>query len=324
MSGRRVWAHAPDGAGQVRVGDDLVAILLDLLEPGDLASGDVVVVTSKVVSKAEGRVVAGSREQHLEAETRRVVARRGPTTIARTRHGLVLAAAGIDGSNVEQGWAVLLPLDPDASARRLRTDLHERTGLVVGVVVTDTAGRAWREGQTDIAIGAAGLRVLEDFAGLHDEHGNELAVTAPAVADEIAGLAELAQGKLGGRPFAVVRGRADLVLPADDHGPGAVALVRAEDADLFGLGTREAVTVAARHEPADVALFGRTASAEDLVRALAAVGCLAAVAATAAEVTAMAPDRAVAAVAATVAFAHGWAVETTDHGVDLHFRPVTP
>ena len=193
-------------------------------------------VTSKVVSKAEGRVVDGSRDELLPGETTRVVARRGPTTIVRNRLGLTMAAAGIDESNVEKGRSVLLPLDPDASARALRAALADNTGHNVGVIVTDTAGRAWREGQTDIAIGAAGLTVLEDYAGRLDAHGNELAVTAPAVADEIAGLAELAAGKLTGRPFVVVRGRSDLVLPPGDPGPGAGSLIRAEGGDLFGYG----------------------------------------------------------------------------------------
>ncbi|MGA8847612.1 MAG: coenzyme F420-0:L-glutamate ligase, partial [Nocardioides sp.] len=205
-----VWATAPDGVGEIETGTDLAEALLEV-HP-QLRDGDIVVVTSKVVSKSEGRVVPGSREEHLEAATARVVARRGATTIVRTQHGLTLAAGGIDNSNVALGSSVLLPLDPDASARRLRAALQHRTGAVLGVIVTDTAGRAWREGQTDIAIGAAGVVVAEDFAGRIDAHGNQLAVTAPAVADEIAGLAELAQGKLGARPFAVVRGRADLVL----------------------------------------------------------------------------------------------------------------
>ena len=200
-----VWA--PDGAPEIGAGDDLAAVFLGLVGADGLADGDVVVVTSKVVAKAEGQVREGGRDQAIADETVRVVARRGPTTIVRTRHGLTLAAAGVDASNVAQGHVVLLPSDPDASARALRRRLHELTGRVVGVVVTDTAGRAWREGQTDIAIGAAGLRVLESFAGRTDSHGNPLAVTAPAVADEIAGAAELAQGKLAGRPFAVVRGR---------------------------------------------------------------------------------------------------------------------
>ncbi len=251
-----VTAAAPDGVPEITPGADLVALLLAALPEDHLRDGDVVVVTSKAVSKAEGRVVPGAREEHLEAETARVVARRGPTRIVRTHHGLTLAAAGIDSSNVALGSSVLLPLDPDASARALRAELHRRTGCAVGVVVTDTAGRAWREGQTDIAIGAAGIRVAEDFAGRVDHHGNELAVTAPAVADEIAGLAELAQGKLGGRPFAVVRGRADLVLTPDDDGPGAVALVRREGGDLFGFGAREAVVRAVRGQQLDQPPFG--------------------------------------------------------------------
>ena len=157
-----ISAFAPDGVPEVRAGDDLASLLLPLVE---LADGDVVVVTSKVVSKAEGRVVDGDRAELLAAETKRVVARRGLTTIVRNHLGLTMAAAGIDESNVERGRSVLLPVDPDGSARALRTALGERTGRTVGVVITDTAGRAWREGQTDIAIGAAGLTVLEEYAG---------------------------------------------------------------------------------------------------------------------------------------------------------------
>ncbi len=168
-----------------------------------------------------------------------VVARRGGTRIVRTPHGLVLAAAGVDASNVAPGTLVRLPVDPDASARRLRADIAGRTGVDVGIVVTDTAGRPWREGQTDIAVGCAGLVALDDHAGRLDGHGNELAVTAPAVADEVAAAAELATGKTGGRPFTVVRGLAGLVRVED--GPGARSLVRARRQDMFALGTREAV-----------------------------------------------------------------------------------
>ena len=323
MNGRRVTAFAPDGVPPVRAGDDLVALLLSALGEDDaLADGDVVVVTSKVVSKAEGRVVDGPREEHVAGETARVVARRGPTTIARTRHGLVLAAAGVDGSNVEPGRSVLLPLDPDASARALRAGLHVRTGRTVGVVVTDTAGRAWREGQTDLAIGAAGLVVLDDHAGRVDEHGNELAVTAPAVADELAGLAELAQGKLGGRPFAVVRGRADLVLPAGDDGPGAVALVRAEERDMFGLGAREAVVVAAGALAEDARLFGAPASADELADALGRATGVEARVISASEVTC--PDSPRLDALGAVALACGWEVHLGDPGADLRFRGTTP
>jgi coenzyme F420-0:L-glutamate ligase/coenzyme F420-1:gamma-L-glutamate ligase len=260
-----ITVHAVDGAPEVGPGDDLAALVVDLF---DLADGDVVAVTSKVVGKAEGRVRSGTREDELAAETSRVVARRGPTTIVRTRHGLTLAAAGIDASNVAPGSVVLLPEDPDASARTIRESIRARSGRNVGVLVTDTAGRAWREGQTDIAIGAAGLRVLVDFSGSVDAHGNELAVTAPAVADELAGAAELAQGKLAARPFAVVRGRADLVLPPGEHGRGAEALVRPEGADLFGYGAREAVIRALRADPDDQVAFGTPAGPEELAAAV--------------------------------------------------------
>ena len=257
---------APDGVGEVGPGDDLVDLLLPVT---DLADGDVVAVTSKVVSKAEGRLVRGvSRDQAIAEETSRVVARRGETSIVRTRLGLTMAAAGIDRSNVATGTMALLPVDPDASARRLRTGIAARTGRNVAVVVTDTAGRAWREGQTDIAIGAAGLVVLEEHAGRLDAHGNELAVTAPAVADEVAGMAELAQGKLSGRPFAVVRGLAALVLPAGKDGPGAAALIRPESTDMFGYGAREAVVKALVGDPAELFAFGAPATPEELAAAI--------------------------------------------------------
>ncbi len=271
-AGGRLEVHAPDGAPEVVVGADLLTLVLDVLGRSGttLVDGDVLVLTSKAVAKAEDRVVDGTREDHVDAETARVVARRGATRIVRTHHGLTLAAAGIDASNVAPGRVVLLPLDPDASALRLREQVLARTGRTVGVVVTDTVGRAWREGQTDIAVGAAGLVVLDDHAGRVDAYGNPLLVTAPAVADEVAGAAELAQGKLHARPFAVVRGRADLVLPAGEHGPGARALVRPEGGDLFGWGAREAVVRAVRGDRADAAPFGEPAGTEDLVDALAA------------------------------------------------------
>ena len=261
---------APDGVPEVRPGDDLAALVVAALAPVD---GDVVVVTSKVVSKAEGRVVRGT-DRHaavaaeLAAPGARLVARRGQTMIVRTRLGLTMAAAGVDASNVELGSVVLLPLDPDGSARALRRAVAGLTGANVGVVVTDTAGRAWRTGQTDIAIGAAGLLVVDDHGGRTDAHGNELAVTAPALADELAGAAELAQGKLTARPFALVRGRSDLVLPAGDDGPGAAALVRVEGEDLFGYGAREAVLRALAGHPADRAPFGAPAATEEVVDAV--------------------------------------------------------
>ena len=312
---------APDGVPEVRPGDDLVGLLLPLVE---LADGDVLVVTSKVVSKAEGRVVPGTdRDAAIAGEAVRVVARRGPTTIVRTRHGLTMAAAGVDNSNVEIGMLVLLPLDPDDSARRLRAAVAERTGTNVAVVVTDTAGRAWREGQTDIAVGAAGLIVLDDHAGRVDAHGNPLAVTAPAVADEIAGAAELAAGKLGARPFTVVRGRSDLVLAPGDDGPGAAALVRPEAGDLFGFGAREAVVRALLGHHADRVGFGAPAAADELAGAIRLVtGQDARHEGSSLVVTGPADVR-----LTMLVYAHGWAVghdPDTDDAAEVRIRPATP
>ena len=316
-----IRVFAPDGVPEVRRGDDLAALLVPLVE---LTDGDVVVVTSKVVSKAEGRVRTGSRDDALPGETARVVARRGPTTIVRTHLGLTMAAAGIDNSNVAAGHVVLLPEDPDASARALRATILERTGRNVGVVVTDTAGRAWREGQTDIAIGAAGLIVLEEYAGRIDHHGNELAVTAPAVADEIAGVAELAQGKLGGRPFAVVRGRADLVLPTGEDGAGAGALIRAEGGDLFGYGAREAVVRAVGGEPSDQQPFGAAVAAGELVAVLRAALPHLDASAEPAEVVVPGTSEDDVARARVLAFAHGWVPVDTHGTAEVRFRASIP
>lgn len=244
MSELRVWA--PDGLPEVVPGDDLVALVAGALaDPGVpvLADGDVVVVTSKIVSKAEGRVVpAADREDAITAETVRVVATRehpgGVTRIVENRLGLVMAAAGVDASNTPEGTVLLLPLDPDASARRLRAGLAERFGLTLGVLLTDTAGRPWRHGQTDLAIGAAGVRVLDDLRGQPDTHGRALQVSQAAVADEIAGAAELVKGKATGRPVAVVRGLAEHVTVED--GPGARSLVRLGAEDMFVQGSAEA------------------------------------------------------------------------------------
>ncbi len=258
-----ISARAVTGLGEISPGDDLAGLVASA---ADLRDGDVLVVTSKVVSKAEGRVVTGAKEDVLADETAHVVARRGPTTIARTHHGLVMAAAGIDASNTPAGTLVLLPVDPDASARALREGLAAAGGPNVGVLVSDTSGRAWRTGQTDIAIGAAGVAVLDDHAGRDDGYGNALAVTAPAVADELTATADLVTGKLSRSPAAVVRGLARYVLPRGVHGPGASALVRPEAQDMFGLGSREAVLRAlTREEPRG---FGSPATPEDLVAAL--------------------------------------------------------
>lgn len=282
----QVWA--PDGIGEIGAGADLARMLLDA---ADLEDGDIVVVTSKVVAKSEGRVVSGERSEWIERESVRVVARRGETVIVRTPHGLTMAAAGIDASNVEPGSLVLLPLDPDASARGLRAAIRESSGRNVGVLISDTSGRAWRVGQTDIAIGAAGVRVAEDHRGTTDRYGNPLVVTLPAVADELTGAAELVAGKTGGRPFAVIRGRADLVLPAAEVGHGATLLARNDAEDMFGLGAREAVVQAVVGDPAEQGAFGARASVLETKAALD-------------RVLDAGPD-----VVAAILYAHGWRLE---------------
>jgi coenzyme F420-0:L-glutamate ligase / coenzyme F420-1:gamma-L-glutamate ligase len=251
------------GLAEVGTGDDLAS---QLLAATDLRDGDVLVVTSKVVSKAEGRVVTGDRDDVLEQETDRVVARRGGTAIVRTHHGLVMAAAGIDASNTDPGTLVLLPLDPDASARHLREAIADGEGPNVGVLVSDTSGRAWRSGQTDIAVGAAGVLVLDDHAGRHDGYGNLLSVTAPAVADEVTAAADLVTGKLSRSPAAVVRGLDRLVLPRGQHGLGAAALVRPQAQDMFGLGSREAVVESLLRR--DARGFGEPVAGYDVAAAL--------------------------------------------------------
>lgn len=229
------------GLPEIAAGDDLAALIG---EAADLRDGDVLSVTSKIVSKAEGRLTTGTRDEAIDAELVRVVASRGDTRIVQTRHGLVMAAAGTDTSNTQPGTVLLLPVDPDLSARLLREALKDRYDVNVGVVVTDTLGRPWRNGQVDLAIGAAGVQVIEDLRGTTDSHGNVLAVTEPALADEIAAASELVKGKADGVPVAVLRGLADLVLPAGEHGAGARALVRDAELDLFSLGTREAARAA--------------------------------------------------------------------------------
>ncbi|AIR98748.1 coenzyme F420-0:L-glutamate ligase [Streptomyces glaucescens] len=233
----RVWAVP--GIPEVAAGDDL-AKLIAAAEPG-LADGDVVLVTSKIVSKAEGRIVeAADREAAIDAETVRVVARRGTLRIVENRRGLVMAAAGVDASNTPAGTVLLLPEDPDGSARAIRDGLREILGVTVGVVVTDTFGRPWRSGLTDVAIGAAGVRVLDDLRGGTDAYGNPLSATVVATADELAAAGDLVKGKAAGLPVAVVRGLPHVVAAEPDD-PGARALVRDARDDMFRLGTSEAV-----------------------------------------------------------------------------------
>ena len=219
------------GVPEVRPGDDLGELLSAALAPVGVRDGDVVAITQKVVSKAEGRVVAegdGGRGSWVERESRRVVARRGELVVAETRHGFVCANAGVDASNVEAGFLTLLPEDPDGSAERLRAALSRRLGAELAVVITDTFGRPWRRGVVNVAIGCAGIASLVDLRGTADHLGRELEATVVALADEVAAAGGLAMGKAERVPAAVVRGVR--------HGGASVPvaeLVRPADEDLF-------------------------------------------------------------------------------------------
>ncbi|HWH34699.1 MAG TPA: coenzyme F420-0:L-glutamate ligase [Acidimicrobiales bacterium] len=214
MSGTRLEVLAVAGVPEVGAGDVLAELIAAACRPPgpELGDGDVVVVTQKVVSKAEGRVVAldpgdaEARRRLVEGEAVRVLRRRGDLVITETVHGFVCANAGVDLSNVAEGTAALLPVDPDRSARRIRDGLRARAGVEVGVVVSDTFGRPWRRGATDVAIGCAGVAAVVDLRGQLDALGRELAVTEVAVADELAAAAELVMGKTRNVPVAVVRG----------------------------------------------------------------------------------------------------------------------
>ena len=224
-----------EGVPEVRPGD----VLADLLVASQmvLEDGDVVVVTQKVVSKAEGRMVAvdhddrAARAAVVDAETVRVLRRRGDLVITETRAGFVCANAGVDLSNVPDGYATLLPVDADRSARRIRDGLRARTGVEVAVVVSDTFGRPWRKGLTDVAIGCAGIAAVVDLRGTTDTQGRPLQVTEVAVADELAGAAELVMGKASGICAAVVRGVDRLWLR--DGGSVRSEIVRPPSEDLF-------------------------------------------------------------------------------------------
>ena len=221
------------GIPEVGEGDDLGALVGDAIERvGGLEEGDVVVVAQKAVSKAEGRVAQVPPDGHVDAilaESTWVRRRRGDFVIAETRHGFVCASAGVDRSNTPgEGWVVLLPLDPDASARRLREALARRFGVAPAVIVTDTFGRAWRQGTTDVAIGVAGMTPLLDLRGQPDARGRELQGTVICVADELAGAAELVLGKSRQVPAALIRGYS---VPEGDG--RATDIVMPRDRDLF-------------------------------------------------------------------------------------------
>jgi coenzyme F420-0:L-glutamate ligase / coenzyme F420-1:gamma-L-glutamate ligase len=265
------------GIGEVAPGADLAEVIARAAPW--LRDGDVLVVTSKIVSKAEGRLVPvpeqgadreRARQQAIAAETARAVAARGPTRIVATHHGFVMASAGVDASNVDPSQLALLPKDPDASARALRAALV-RHGRRVAVIISDTAGRPWRHGLTDIALGAAGLAPLHDHRGQRDPYGNELQLTEMAVVDELAAAAELVKGKADRVPVAVVRG---LPVMLDEDGPGVVAtLVRDAASDMFSLGTAEARAAGLRDAATlPDAPAGGQADPEALERAVTSVG----------------------------------------------------
>ncbi|MCD9623341.1 coenzyme F420-0:L-glutamate ligase [Rhabdothermincola salaria] len=211
----RLSVFGLDGIGEIRPGDDLAGIIAAAAAASpdtQLVDGDVLVVTQKVVSKAEDRLVAVDPDDPLahkplvEQESVRVLRRRGELVISETAHGFVCANAGIDLSNVDRGYAALLPVDSDRSARRIRDGLRHRIGVDVAVIVSDTFGRPWRRGVTDVAIGCAGIAAVVDLRGTPDALGREMQVTEVAVVDEIAAAAELVMGKSSGVPAAVVRG----------------------------------------------------------------------------------------------------------------------
>ncbi|MDK1361749.1 coenzyme F420-0:L-glutamate ligase [Arthrobacter sp. zg-Y1219] len=247
---RSITLCALPGIGEIAPGTDLAAVVLSAagaVPDFALQPGDILAVTSKIVSKAEGRQVpAGDREQAITNETVRLVASKvhpgGVTRIVENKLGIVAAAAGVDNSNTPAGTVLLLPVDPDASARALCAGLRRALGFDVGVVITDTMGRAWREGQTDAAIGAAGLEVITDLRGSMDTFGQQMKATMTAVADEIAAAADLIKGKTSQCPVAVLRGLPELVRPASpgSRDDGARSLIRPAEQDMFRLGSDEA------------------------------------------------------------------------------------
>jgi coenzyme F420-0:L-glutamate ligase/coenzyme F420-1:gamma-L-glutamate ligase len=242
---------APSGIAEVTAGADVAGLIASAIRAerrDGLRHGDIVVVTSKIISKAEGRFAPADRRQEIiDAQTVRTLTRRRSMAIVETPQGLVQAGAGVDDSNVRLGQILLLPQDPDASAEQLRAQLSAAFDARIGVIISDTAGRTWRLGQTDHAIGAAGIRVLNAYAGRFDEYGNQLQVTMIAIADELAGAADLAKQKLAGRPVAVIRGAGQHVLTLGSAAePDAAAETRDADRDV------SRVCAAAEPEVADV------------------------------------------------------------------------
>jgi coenzyme F420-0:L-glutamate ligase/coenzyme F420-1:gamma-L-glutamate ligase len=259
-----------EGLPEVQPGDDLAALIARA--DAELQDGDVLVVTSKIVSKAEGRLVAGTRFDHLAAETKRVVARRGDTQIVETHHGFVMAAAGIDASNVPDGLVALLPVDSDASARQIRDGLRAELGIDVAVIVSDTMGRPWRDGLVDTAIGAAGLEAVWDLRGEHDAVGHLLEATIVAVADELASAADLVKGKVTDTPIAVIRG---FPYRPDAANRGAKPLIRTASEDMFRLGTREAMAaVVEASAPVETDPPDANVDGDAIARAVGALGDL--------------------------------------------------
>jgi coenzyme F420-0:L-glutamate ligase/coenzyme F420-1:gamma-L-glutamate ligase len=222
------------GISEITPGDDVAQAIIDAIDdnPAELADGDVLVVTHKIVSKAEGRVIEaesdGDYRAAVEAEARSILRRRGDLVIAQTRHGFICANAGVDRSNVPSGNAILLPLDPDRSAHGIRMRLQQATGIDIPVVISDTFGRPWRRGQTDVAIGVSGMEVIADFKGRPDANGRIMEATEVALVDEIAAAADLAMGKTDQIPVAIVRG-----VPWVRGQARATDLIRPAGEDLF-------------------------------------------------------------------------------------------
>lgn len=333
-----VVARPVSGLGEVRPGDDLGALVAAVLAAHRprIVDGDVLCVASKIVAKAEGALVAlasdadvGAARQELATQRASdVLAAPGFTIITRTHHGFVCANGGIDASNVVGDALLELPEDPDASARSLRASLIAATGVQLGVVITDTFGRAWRHGQTDIAIGCAGLDPIRDERGAADRGGRVLSVTEVAVADAVAGAADLVRSKSSGTALVVVSGMGQWV--TDTDGPGAAALVRPASADLFarGRGRLAARAAGARFPgdpPEDPSLWVHPVTSTDLALAITAAEAAGATAtavdaegAAATRLVVRGPDGVTAGLAAGAAAAAladcGWAVMSRPEG----------